>query len=373
MQELGLVGIAFNILMIDLAIFVTYLVARELAGGRRAGAASVIMLFLTLPLLVYTPFFYTDTLTALFPILALYCWILAKRALAESHTAKAAWLIGAAAAFASLGALLKISVAIVVIAIVLDALIQLRGWRSIAAATVCISVLFTSFVPLNNAIRSSRLFVQDDISYKIPWTHWVMMGLRGNGGYSDPDYELVLSVPAERRERFIASEIARRVANFGVGGMVEHLNEKGAFTWAEGTFFSSLKVRRSRAASSGLDRFIEYNPDDPNNRMEIYAYYCQGLLLFFVSMFSISGVLLIVQREFREEMLPLALSIFGLFVFLLVWEARSRYLVNFLPLFALLSLFAVRGVARTKVGESFALTSARGTTRTRQAAGGPVE
>ena len=36
------------------------------------------------------------------------------------------------------------------------------------------------------------------------------------------------------------------------------------------------------------------------------------------------------------------LAVFGLFLFLLIWETRSRYLVNFVPVFLLLGADGLR-------------------------------
>lgn len=38
------------------------------------------------------------------------------------------------------------------------------------------------------------------------------------------------------------------------------------------------------------------------------------------------------------------LSVFGIFLFLLIWETRSRYLVNFVPVFILLGLDAMQAI-----------------------------
>ena len=44
------------------------------------------------------------------------------------------------------------------------------------------------------------------------------------------------------------------------------------------------------------------------------------------------------QKQSRDVLFAARLSVCGLFFFLLIWEARSRYLVNYVPV--LLLLFA---------------------------------
>ena len=45
------------------------------------------------------------------------------------------------------------------------------------------------------------------------------------------------------------------------------------------------------------------------------------------------------------------LAVFGLFLFLLIWETRSRYLINFVPIFILLGLDGIAGFTGRESGE----------------------
>ena len=38
------------------------------------------------------------------------------------------------------------------------------------------------------------------------------------------------------------------------------------------------------------------------------------------------------------------IAVFGLFLFLLIWETRSRYLVNFVPIFILLGIDGIQEI-----------------------------
>jgi hypothetical protein len=52
--------------------------------------------------------------------------------------------------------------------------------------------------------------------------------------------------------------------------------------------------------------------------------------------FIVSAWYMFRKKEYAQKMFPFALSIFGLFIFQMIWEARSRYLLNFLPIFIVL-------------------------------------
>ena len=55
--------------------------------------------------------------------------------------------------------------------------------------------------------------------------------------------------------------------------------------------------------------------------------------MIIVSLFAIK------KPEKNETILRL--SIFGLFLFLLIWETRSRYLVNYLPVMQIISFIGI--------------------------------
>lgn len=55
---------------------------------------------------------------------------------------------------------------------------------------------------------------------EIPKTHWIMMGLAGNGGYNNEDYVLTFSAPdGETRKALIRDEIAARLKEMGPAGL----------------------------------------------------------------------------------------------------------------------------------------------------------
>ena len=60
-----------------------------------------------------------------------------------------------------------------------------------------------------------------------------------------------------------------------------------------------------------------------------------------------------IPKELKELQLLIFISIFGLFLFLLIWETRSRYLVNYIPLFlinAYMGICAINNEKKLKDG-----------------------
>lgn len=346
-QNLAAVGIGLNILAIDASILLVYLCLKKLTHSRAAGFCGLFLCFVTLPLLSYVPIYYTDTLTLPFPVLGFYLWLCAKERLAAGQARVAlGCAVGLAAALA-LGTMLKLTVAFMLVAIGIDALLTLRLRSSAALIGALLAAFCAVYFPLNAAAGHSSLLVEGTDDDYIPSLHWVMMGLSGNGNYNDDDYQLTLSVPGEERDAFVRAEIARRLEALGWTGTLAHLREKCAFVWGEGTYYSAIKLDRDRAHASPLDRYLLHNGTD----FAVSAYWCQGLFLLNLVCAAALGALLLRGHAGARRLLPCAVSLFGLFAFLCVWEARSRYLFNYLPVLLIVTawcLWSLRGAARRR-------------------------
>ena len=61
---------------------------------------------------------------------------------------------------------------------------------------------------IHTAVSYTHLDVYKRQGDEIPKTHWIMMGLAGNGGYNNEDYVLTFSAPdGETRKALILSLI----------------------------------------------------------------------------------------------------------------------------------------------------------------------
>ncbi|MEA4912909.1 MAG: hypothetical protein VB092_09920 [Oscillospiraceae bacterium] len=329
--DLMAVGAVVNCVSIDVALLLVYFTARKLAG-RRAAALCLAGGMLTAALLIYTSLFYTDTLSLPYPIAALYAWICFKEKYAAGKKAGAARALIAASLWIAAGSLLKITVLIAAVAIAIDALLCF-GARRGAVTAAAVAILCAAFYfPLRAAAFSHPAVPEKDEAAYLPTLHYVMMGLHGNGNYYDPDYGLTFSVPADERDALVKQEIKSRVEAYGFGGIAAHLAEKIGFTWGDSLYTAPYKIGRDRQPTSQLDvLFLYYSP-----YYRYTSYVCEGPHLLLLSMLAAAGILF--MRGKRRELLPFALSGYGLFFFLLFWETRARYLVNFLPIYLLVGI-----------------------------------
>ena len=62
-----------------------------------------------------------------------------------------------------------------------------------------------------------------------------------------------------------------------------------------------------------------------------YLYFAQGIQFAFVMCLLITAYKAIVSKNYENTYIRIA--IFGVLIFLLLWENRSRYLLNYIPIF----------------------------------------
>lgn len=332
--DMHTIGIGLNIVMIDLTLVLGFFVVKKLTQRYMAGLLYVSLCVLTLPLLSYTAVYYTDTLTLPFPIGAYLLWLYAKERFTQGKTRQAMAFCAGTAVVAALGMMLKISAGFILIAIAIDALVTLSGRRLLQACAMLACMFVLVYFPLGTLCRSSDLLLPENPEMHIPKLHWVMMGMNGNGGYCNDDYQMTLSVPAEQRDAFVKQEILRRGKAYGLSGMIEHLREKLTFTWADGTYYSAIKLNWDQRSASSLDQFFDYR----GAKFEYVAIICQGMLLLNLVCAVITGMRLLQKNSSALPLLPCAIAVFGLFLFLCLWETRSRYLLNYVPIFLVMTV-----------------------------------
>ena len=318
-----------NTLAIDLALLLLYLCARYMLGRKKA-LFILLAAFLTAPFLLYVPVFYTDTLTLPFPIAAALLWVYARDYWRQGRYRKTFVLVCVLSGLIAVGAALKISVVIAWIAIMADLFIGLRGRRRWLLAAAGAGILLVLMLLSQFCISRAPILPAYNANNGIPFTHWIMMGLHGNGGYYDPDYQMTLAVAGKQaRYAFTIEEIGRRLEEMGPIGLLRHLINKLAYTLGDGTYWAAAKLDRSALQPSFLHNFVIYS----GQQFPAFAYATFALKGGMLAWMSASSALAARHRQNRMGFVRLAC--FGLIVFLLLWETRSRYLVHFLPLFLL--------------------------------------
>lgn len=175
--------------------------------------------------------------------------------------------------------------------------------------------------------------------------HFFMMGLNdeSHGGWRTEDAVFAESFDSKQERNSAEWQRAKeRIGAFGVGGLVDHLVKKtvtnyndGTFAWRkEGEFFAATYDPPNSRASNFLRSFFY---DDGSRRVP-WQTWCQFFWLTTLMLCFFAGLGGIKRHGFGTI---LFLSIIGLTLFELIFEARARYLYIYVPFFCMLAMYGL--------------------------------
>lgn len=347
-------GILLNCIAIWVSVAVlVWVVCR--AWGVQRGLVFLALCLCCVPLYSYASIFYTDTLSMPFVSVGLWLW-------QQCQKKPSLWCLVLLGINAFVGYQLKASVGILYVAIFIFVFAHARRewWgrcKQIAVVAVVILLLSFGYRMLLSATQVIDLTELD--RYKLPYTHYVMMGLAGNGGYNADDYALSIGIEdLQTRKEVNVAQIQSRLSEYGVAGYLTFLAGKLEFTWLDGTYYAPWKLEIDPLYPNHLLSQILRLDGQYFSAYQIAALGGQLALLLLMLL----AVVRCATPTTAGGQLPnaayaaaahrllclVALSVFGLFLFLLVWETRSRYLVNFIPLFLLMAQFGLAALPRHK-------------------------
>ena len=305
-EDYFLVGMIVNSILSILTMMVVSLILKHISGAKQAVFALVIFA-VYLPFYFIAPVFYTDSLSMLFPVLFYYLYLKLKDTSYNKKFFLICILMGLAA---SIGMKIKFTVVIMVIAVAIDMFINSNWKKAISANAVVCSVILICFAVFNVYIYSYHLDRERARQDNDPYVHWVMMGLKGSGGYNPDDYLFTRSFkdPDERKAAII-QEIKRRISEYGPDGMFKFLTKKSVKCFGDGTF--------------GLDDFLADREDknvlhsfviSEGDKYELYRHICEAILFTLMLFMVLLALKYFFSKEKNIYLAPLV-AVFGIFLF----------------------------------------------------------
>lgn len=327
-----IVGIIANIVFVDISLLILYFCMKRI-WNKKIAYFGLILSFFCCAYVTYLPIFYTDTFPLPFTnvMLLIYIVVIKEKSWRSSIIYFALLTISCVFAFE-----LKATAIIVFVAIILHMLFLMKLKKSLVLLIVGICTFVGSLKVYNVIFEKSNIL---DISlydrYNYPYTHWVMMGLKTPGGYNETDFHYTGSFQT-RKEKTEANlnVIGDRWTNLNV---LNHLKHKINFTWNDGTYFSSELLSRKPLTDNVVRNFISSD----GQYVDIFKFFTNGFhysIIVFMIFSGLNGLLLMKKKDEMDFISCIRLSVFGLFLFLLIWETKSKYLVNFLPLIYLVAI-----------------------------------
>lgn len=312
------------------AVACSFLYAERAFGAR--AALGTLFLWLTYPVVyAQSSAAYTDTFSVWAVPAALYFWERGKRS-----KQRLLW-IAAAALAAAVGAQIKGSVWIVLVALALECLLTEQPKKILSSLCVVLTVILV----LNAACGALyRAMTWDDAMLEresMPVAFWIMMGLsQPDGAYHGGDMELVHAGETKsERVQIALDEAARRIREMGWKTYLVLLQHKTTRTFGCGNGEIQYMFGRQPVYP---DHFLHQLLLDKNPGYRVVDKLVQcHYLVFYV--LSISAVIYGLKRRAAALAAHCApyLSLLGFYLFMLLWESNHRQLINQWSLFILLA------------------------------------
>ena len=275
---------------------------------------------------------YTDTYSILFPSLVFYLYLRVRDVKSKKVELLLWFLIGLVGRF---GMMIKPTSGMVYIAILVMEAVKLIGEKKPGRLSVLqhLGMVAAAFVILIGVNRVMISYIDCDLNkdIRLTYTHYLMMGLNEEtaGSYSSDDYGFSSSQPTvAERQRANLEVVKERLADYGVGGYLYFLVRKtltnyndGTFSWwMEGNFNMRNSSRYETLLTQRLRRLF-YGGTDWNLYFGSFEHALWlGVLGLLLGMFLLrTGTM----RSLENVML---LSLLGSFLFVMLFEARGRYL-----------------------------------------------
>lgn len=365
-------AIMLNTILIDVGIISAVLAIRLMAGKK----AMLVALVFFIVLVVLSPWsrtYYSDTVGL--------CWVglLLLVGVLLMHTRKygqVLLLLSTGAFLIGTGYSIKPTIAILgvsgVICVAVYSLLKGRKIYAFSAKRWQLVMLFV--VPLVIAYGSLGLLPRlmnhwlSITPQQIPMSHFMMIGLDTTcyangksctyGAYNEKDWvnytaNYGASNMHDEYANFTYAEIVRRIDHMGPLGYAHFLSQKGSWVIGDGMFYAYGEGGEYTNTPTPVN-FIQHLLVPQGKYYRIYTMIVQAIW-YVCLVFSVIWAVCVLRRKeinARERALAMwmLLSLIGLIMFLLMFEARSRYIFLYLPFFIGAAAMGMQRINRSSLG-----------------------
>lgn len=318
-----LINNILNIIFLNFSIYFSYAIVRRLRGEKSACKALFLLVINPVQYMALS-WYYSATISTFFSMGILYL-VLVKR----ENTMQRKIQIGVAGGLTGIGLLLRPTVCIAAIAVVVMTAFLKKGNKELKkflgecliGSVVCILSVFCLRCLINMYVPDSNT--------NYPITHWISMGLEGNGTNEayGANYPKGINSRNEMLE-YDLNRIKKNISDYTMISFGRHIAEKVFINWCDGSSALNVKMKSDIKFSKLYDYVVSQKADG-------WLIYCQAFrsvlyLLMLCALFRNWN------KEMKEEDI-LWLNLFGAILFYLIWEVKSDYSIPFLPLFCCLA------------------------------------
>ena len=338
-----------NIIVIDFSVVLSGVVLCRIVNGKAWARCG---LFLMVLLVGFSPWMmipYSDTFSLPFPIITIFLYLRYKETSIGS--------IVEICLIPLIGMLIKPQCIILLIAIVLTELMENSHKIRVAALAkkTAIFVFCIGMTVVVSVVAHDICGVQKDKDAQVSYTHYLMMGLNKNsdGSFSFEDNDITDSVYGYKEKQSKNwSVIRERIKDMGILGLCRHEGRKLLVNYNDGTFAYGKEggfyndVIDQEADHSQWLRLV-YRDDGK------YFHILAGILQsVWLTVLAVCLLGLVMNKDaISGYRMVLLLSLLGNMAFSILFEARARYQLMFVPVYILFAISMMDEVHITAFAE----------------------
>ncbi len=318
-------AIVVNSLFMAIAVYFVYLSVKKLKN-EKAGLLTILFLIINPIFYLYSSYFYTDTICMPYAMIAIYLYI---NAIQNKNGKKKLLLYILSGVILALGFEIRVVLAIFLIAMIIELFLNNEKIKNTITHICPIIIGFIIGIIIYNIIAMPFGVIKKKC-LEFPITHWIKMSLNEE---SDGRYNLIDHNSTYRTKGYQAKvkenieTISTRLEKMGLTGWLTLSKEKLAVNWSNGDY----NYKNNFDNIEKINKLYNYFVGNKRLFLIYYLQICKTVLMF--------ALLMAIGKEFTNKSKTkykfIYISIFGAFLFYLIWEVLSRYSLTFLPIIAL--------------------------------------
>lgn len=330
-----------NLFFVDAAIWMSVMTTKKIYGMRAADRVFICSILLigfhpTLSTI------YSDTLAMPFPIGVLFCIVSARNTTVKWKQRVSICLAGI---WGTIGYYIKPTVLIIYIAIGIVVLLRLKKEHLHRQFILLLFCAFSGSIiaigTVNLRMHPIKAELEEEYPDIVPLgiLHYIGLGLgsleddpSGYGGWNEPEVQWTQQhINNSDYTQEALQHICDRIMSYGFIGYPGHLVNKLIWAGSDGTFFYGLEGGFHIEEQSPQHTLRGWLQNGFYIETSFYQNWFSSWMQGVWMMICIMGIFSIFQRPKTIYSSISKLSILGLFMFLLLFENRSRYLFLYLP------------------------------------------
>lgn len=342
----SMVAMVTNAVLNVLMMLLCFCICKKLVSVK-TGIFVLYIFMVSLPSYFGAAVFYTDVLTMVFPVLFYFLYLKLR------DTEKRKWQILYLVFMgltAWIGMTIKFTVVIIAIAIVIELILRFEFKQLFFGAAVIAAIYIICNFCFYNMIYSNHLDQETCEQKKLPPTHWIMMGLQGEADYNAEDVAFSTGFSStEERDSAIAARIKQRISDYGASGLIDLATRKAVKCFSDGTYELTAFFYHGMTKQTVLNDYVT----STGAHYEQYQKLCSGIFLGFLLIMILGGFSHIYTYKKSDCVSPVhitpLLSVFGLLLFLIMWEAHARYITNYIPMIYICAAISMEFLSKIRV------------------------